>query len=307
MRAELLAFCATACYYLSYAIWKIAAERMPPLRGTRPFHLAWQGVTSAWWWLGLMVTLGGVALQIAALRTLPLAVAVPIFVASLVCLLILAMVGFGERLNSREWLCLGLFAGAVLLVVLSVEEVPRLSGTSVSVLPVLAVVVPAVAIPVLLFVLDGRSPEGRHARPIAGVVYGIGTGVLNGTAELMIKGIADLYRDGEGVADIAATPYPHALLVTAITAFMMIQVALQRYRMAVVISVGTVIAQGHLLLTGTLLYGEALPRDPGAAVLRVLALATAVAAVLLFPRQEDPALTRRHRSQPAPGPVSPAS
>lgn len=293
--AEAAAFAATVFYYIAYALWKRAAAGMEPLRGTRPIRTFVVVIGSGLWWAGLAVTLVGAALQGVALAALPIALAAPIFAASLGVLLLIAMAGFGERLTLREWGCLGMFAAAMVMVSLSVRDVPAATGT-VPPLAVLAVCAASLPVPVVLFALGDRRPEGRHARPIAGVAYGIAIGLVCGTSEVMIKGMAALPGPDRTAAALAATPYPYALVVSAVLSWATTQIALQRSRLAVVMSVGTIVAQAHLLLTGTFLYGEAWPQDEAGTMLRLAALATAFAALLLFPRQEAVKVT--HRASP---------
>src|SRR3954466_8757927 len=103
VRGAILALMATIIYYLGFIVFRVAANRMPELRGTQPHRLVRHTYTDWLWLSGLLVALAGVATQAKALTIIPLRLAQPIFAASLVFILFYAAVFFGERLTGREW------------------------------------------------------------------------------------------------------------------------------------------------------------------------------------------------------------
>ncbi len=128
-------------------------------------------------------------------------------------------------------------------------------------------------------------PDGRHARPVAGIAYGLSSGLPVGVAELAVKGWSDEPVSGTAILH---TPYPYVTVLAAALGFGIMQAAFQRSRVIIVATVMTIAAKTYLLLVGTLLYGEPWPEDRGRVTLRVLGFAVAGFAVLLFPRH-DPA------------------
>ncbi|MGI8336419.1 hypothetical protein ACRYCC_41305 [Actinomadura scrupuli] len=287
MTGALAAFAATALYYLGFAVFKVAADRAEPLRVNRILHLTWH-VVSDWIFLaGLCLVLGGLSLQIVALSKVPLSVAVPIFVSGLVPLLIIAVVFFGERLTLREWLSLLLIAAAMLLIALSIGSPPPIKATSVAPWKLAAVVAPALAVPFLIMLFGDHRPDGRHARPVSGIAYGMSAGLPVGSAELAIKGWSDSHADG---LDILQTPYPYVTVLAAALGFGILQLGFQRARVSIVATVMTITAKTYLLLVGTMLYGEPWPDDRGRVALRLLGFAVAAGAVLLFPRHDPNAV-----------------
>ncbi|WP_146087403.1 hypothetical protein [Thermomonospora echinospora] len=289
MDGTLAAFGATGLYYVGFAVFKVAADRMEPVRGHRVHHMAWV-ILRSWIFLGgLVLVLGGLSLQIIALGELTLGVAVPIFVSGLVPLLLIALTVFGERLTLREWASLLLVAAAMLLLALSIEAPHPIDAGEVEPWRLAAVVVPPLAVSLALMALGDRRPDGRHARPVTGIAYGMSAGFPIGTAELAIKGWGDSTAPG---LEILRTPYPYLTVLAAALGFGIIIVGFQRCRVSVVATVMTVSAKTYLLVMGTILYGEPWPDEAGQAALRVLALALAVGAVLLFPRHDDRAHSR---------------
>jgi multidrug transporter EmrE-like cation transporter len=277
------AFAATGLYYVGFAVFKVAAGRMAPLRGNQIPRLALTMLSSWIFLLGLVLVLGGLWLQIIALARIPLSEGVPIFVSGLVPLLVIAVVFFGERLALREWLGLALIAAAMLLIAVSIGSLPPITAHPVPLWKLAAVVVPALCVPLLLVAFGDTSPDGRHARPVAGIAFGLASGLPVGTAELAIKGWGDAHAKG---FSILSTPYPYVTVLAAAAGFGIMQVGFQRCRVAIIATVMTISAKSYLLLVGALLYGEPWPSDKGRVWLRVFGFAVAGAAVLAFPRHE---------------------
>jgi len=275
------AFGATALYYFGFALFRLAAVRMERLRGNRIPRMLWVVLTNWIFLCGLALVLGGLALQIIAMGELALNVAIPIFMSGLLPLLVIATVFFGERLTGREWLSLLLVGGAIALLVASVRDVAPIDTTDLPPWRLAAVAVPALLVPMLILVLEDVRPDGRHARPVTGIAYGLGAGFPVGTAELAIKGWSDA---GGAAPDALTTPYPYLTVLSAAVGFGIMVAAFQRCRVSIVATVMTVTAKSHLLLMGTLLYGEPWPQDTVRSALRLGALALAVIAVAQFPR-----------------------
>ncbi|MGH3240112.1 MAG: hypothetical protein ACRDNL_07005 [Spirillospora sp.] len=255
---------------------------MAPLRGNRIPHMTWTIVSSWIFLVGLGFVLGGLGLQITALRDLPLSTGVPIFMSGMVPLLLIALAFFGERLTAREWLSLLLIGGAILLLTASVGADEPIGRGDVAAWKIAVVVAPAIVVPVLILVLGDHRPDGRHARPVTGIAYGLGTGFPVGTAEVAIKGWSD-HADAAR-PEIALTPWPYLTVFAAAIGFGIMVMAFQRCRVSIVATVMTVAAKTYLLTMGTFLYAEPWPRDLAHSGMRLGALALAAVAVVQFPR-----------------------
>jgi multidrug transporter EmrE-like cation transporter len=287
------AFGATALYYIGFAVFKVAADRMDPLRGSRPLHMALHILANWIFLVGLCLVLGGLSLQIVALSKIPLSEAVPIFVSGLVPLIVISVTLFAERLTLREWASLLLIAAAMLLLALSIGAPPPIKAAHVEGWKLAAAVAPALLIPFALISFGDHRPDGRHARPVAGIAYGLSAGLPVGTAELAIKGWGDSPHTG---LSILHTPYPYVTVLSAALGFGILQAGFQRSRVIIVATVMTIAAKTYLLLVGSLLYGEPWPEDTGRVALRVLGFAVAATAVLLFPRHDPAEVTVDRRT-----------
>ncbi|GAA2600693.1 hypothetical protein SMC26_27350 [Actinomadura fulvescens] len=281
MNGIVAAFGATGLYYIGFAIFKLAADRMEPVRGNRIPHMAWVIVTNWIFLVGLALVLGGLSLQILALSKVSLGIAVPIFMSGVIPLILIAMAFFGERMTAREWLSLLLIGAAMALLALSIGDPPPLEAVDVPLWKLGVVVAPAIVVPLLIIVLSDYRPDGRHARPITGIAYGLSSGFPVGTAELAIKGWSD---NGAKGLDILSTPYPYITVLSAALGFGIMVAAFQRCRVTIVATVMTVSAKSYLLLMGTFMYAEPWPSDLRHFSLRLGALALGAIAVLQFPR-----------------------
>lgn len=286
VRGAVLALMATVIYYLGFIVFRVTAARMPELRGTRPLRLLQYTYTDWLWLSGLVIVLAGVATQVKALTMIPLSIAQPIFAASLGFVLFYAAVFFGERLTSREWASVALFGAATVLIGVSNGRHEVLTSAIANAGTLTAVVVPGVLIGVAVLVGGDIRTFGRHARPLSGVAYGIGSGVSLGVSELGLKGVAAVYNAHGFAAAAYGSPFPYVAVGMAALGLAQLQIGLQRCRMSIVVSVLTVIAKTQLAILGPLLFKEPWPDDRLLSGLRVVAFGLAVVALVLFPRHE---------------------
>ncbi|WP_019635096.1 DMT family transporter [Actinomadura atramentaria] len=298
-----LALLASSAYYVSFVMFRSAAVRMPPLRGSRPFAVARLMATSPTWFGGGLVLFIGLGYEIVTFTAMPMALAQPVFAVSLVLLLVYTGVFLGERMSGREWTSIGLFVAATVLIGLSArgDGVLRVQLRATDVLRdpwlMLGVMAPALLAAILVWIVGDRRAGGRHARRLAGVAYGIGAGACAGLAEAGVRGMAILFHDTGSFAAVARSPYPYLTLVFAGIALGQLQVALQRCRLSVVASVLTVIGRTYLLLSSMILFEEKWPDRVVPFALRTAGLVLAVLALVVFPRYEsgpEPGAVRRN-------------
>ncbi|MEV3920887.1 hypothetical protein [Actinomadura coerulea] len=308
MHAVVLACAAQAVYIVAYVLFKTAAGRMSPLSGRHPLHAAGLLVRSPRWLAGLLVLMAGFGLSATALVALPVAATLPAYGLGLVLLLAIGMSGFGERPTSREWLAVLVTVAAMVTAALSVlpalghgGAAPHRVGAAAAALPLwkaALVCVPSLAVPLWMFCVRDRPVGGRHARPLTGIASGIGAGVLLGATEVFGQGMAMMFAAGRG-ADVPSSPHPYLFLLAGVFGVGLLTIGLQRCRLTVIVTVVTVTAKTHLLLSATLLYGEPWPREAGPFWLRAAGVGLAVLALLAFPRHERRApLARRARTSP---------
>jgi hypothetical protein len=291
MQAVVLACAAQAVYIAAYVLFKTAAGRMSPVSGRHPLDAAARFLGSPRWLAGLLVLMAGFGLSATALADLPVAATLPAYGLGLVLLLAIGMSGFGERPTTREWAAVLITVAAMVTAALSVlpvpDEVHRADGAAAA-LPLWGaalVFVPSLALPLWMFCVRDRPVGGRHARPLTGIAFGLGAGVLLGATEVFGQGMAMMLAAGRR-ADVPSSPYPYLFLLAGTLGVGLLTIGLQRCRLTVIVTVVTVTAKTHLLLSATLLYGEPWPRESGPFALRAAGVGLAVLALLVFPRHE---------------------
>ncbi|MFG2249212.1 hypothetical protein [Spirillospora sp. NPDC048823] len=281
MQYQFLAFLSTGIYFSGLTYFKMATTGMPLLQGSRPWHLTRTLLTSRTWITGAVVLGVGAIVQLTALTGLSLFEALPMFLAGLGVLLVFAVPILGERLTLREWGCVVLLVGATVLLVRATPGTLAPAGISTPPPPlIVAVALPSLLVPCIMFLASDRARKGSHARPLTGVALAINVGLLTGTSELMLRGAASLAEDP---GTLIRTPYLYVFAVAAPLAMGQLQIALQRSRLVVVGLVATATAKTYLLIVATPVYGEPWPVESGQAV---LALALAILAVAAIPHHE---------------------
>ncbi|MFD0900666.1 hypothetical protein, partial [Actinomadura sediminis] len=297
MHAVVLACAAQAVYIVAFVLFKTAVRPLDPISGRHPLH-AGAELLRPRWVAAVALLIGGFAMSAAALVTLPVIAALPAYGLSLVLLLVVGMSGFGERPTSREWLAVVVTVAAMVTAALSLllgdgrslaDALHRTGGgdaaAALSLWKAALVFVPSLAVPIWMFSVRDRPVAGRHARPVTGIAYGVGAGVLLGATEAFGLGTAMLLADGRGFGALA-TPHPYLFLLAGVLGLGLVSIGLQRCRLTIIVTVVTVTAKTHLLLSATLLFGEPWPGDVAPFSLRVAGVLLAVLALLAFPRHE---------------------
>ncbi|MCQ0014285.1 DMT family transporter [Actinomadura madurae] len=289
-----LALLATTVYYIAFLVFRISARRMEPLRGSRPFRIARLMLTNPVWLGGGLLLFLGLGHEVVAFSAVPLAVAQPIFAVSLVFLVAFAVRFLGERLSAREWASVALFVLATMLIGLSATEEGEphadatLAGTLARPWTMIAVCAPAVVVAALVWLVGDRRAGGGTPASSPGVAYGIGAGACAGLAEAGIRGISIVYQETGSVRTVVESPYPYLTLGLAAIALGQLQIALQRCRVAIVAVVLTVIGRTYLIVSSSVLFGERWPQETEPFALRTGGFVLALAALVLFPRYEEP-------------------
>ncbi|WP_433331907.1 hypothetical protein [Spirillospora sp. CA-294931] len=289
MEAIALACAAQVIYIISFVLFKTATARIQPMTGRHPFQVTRLLVTNPRWVAGCVLLTSGFALSGMAMLDLPPATALPAYGISLGLLLVVARRGFDERPTSREWLAAFITIAAMIAIALSIGPEPEGAGASYVVggeplWEIAVVVVPSLLIPLYMFSVRDRLDEGRHAIPLTGIAYGVGAGVLLGTAEVFGLGMARMLDEHR--FDVHLSPYPYVFLIAGPLGLGLTSIGLQRCRLSVLVTVVTLTAKVHLLLSASLLYGDPWPQDPALFGLRVAGVGLAVVALMTFPRHE---------------------
>jgi drug/metabolite transporter (DMT)-like permease len=286
-----LALVTTLAYNAAFVLEKRALATLPPLKVRQPVSFARVLLTNPRWMVGFVLMLGGLASQLVALTRVPLTVAQPVFSSGIAFLLLLTMTVLGERLTGHECIGLGGITAGVIFVVTSLDARTDAAGDGGHVIGVLAVALPSTFIGLTIFVLAGRTGNGRHRRPTGDVPYGLAAGIVYGVTGVITKGLSasiDFHGFAAIARSAALSPYLYLLAPVTIAGFLVFQSALQRGRASIVAPVSSVISTLYTVVAGTAVFGEHLPTDPVRLLLRLAGLASITAALFWLPRRRRP-------------------
>lgn len=283
------ALMANTLYSLGFVLEKRALTALPEVSVRQPARLLRLVLGSPLWIGGSLALAAGFAAQLVVYRTLPIAAAQGIFVSGLVLLVLLSARLLGEETTGRERYALGAILGALLMVVLSLDERADTVSHAAPYPLILLVCVPSLAAGVWLYGSAERRARHRHRLPTTGVEYGVAVGLLYGVSSLAIKGVSSYLTSsglGGALVDLLRSPYPYLLLFTGAFGLVLSQAALQRCRASLIVPVCTTVTCLFTAVLGTLSFGEALPHDPLRLALRLAGTALAITVLLSMPKHD---------------------
>ncbi|WP_460367128.1 hypothetical protein, partial [Actinocorallia lasiicapitis] len=305
--------CAThAVYLVSFILFKLVGRRMERVSPRHPLRAAVVLLGSPAWVASLAVLISGTGLAYLAVGHAPLTLLLASYLIGLPPLLYVATTFFGERLSPREWRAVGLSAFALLAVFVASGAVTRHGLTmpphldhvtaDPSLWRLAAVLVPSLGLPIWMFCLRERKTDSRHGRPLTGVAYGIGAGVLLGTAEAFGLGIPAVIADDP--ARLASTPYLVVFLAAGGLGLGLLTISFQQCRLVMISMSVNVVGKAQLLVAATILYGEPWPSDPLRLALQLIGLGLLALAMMSLPTFErSSAYPRAPRPEPQPRPL----
>ncbi|MEU6380346.1 hypothetical protein [Streptomyces sp. NPDC046909] len=284
------ALMANTLYSIGFVLEKRALGSLPEVTVRQPARLLRLVLGSPLWIGGSLALAAGFGAQLIVYRTLPIAAAQGIFVSGLVLLVLLSARLLGEETTGRERYALAAILGALLMVVLSLDERADTVSRAAPYPLILLVCVPSLAAGVWLYGSAERRARHRHRMPTTGVEYGVAVGLLYGVSSLAIKGVSSYLTSsglGGAVVDLLRSPYPYLLLFTGAFGLVLSQAALQRCRASLIVPVCTTVTCLFTAVLGTLSFGEALPHDPVRLALRLAGTALAVSVLLSMPKHDE--------------------
>lgn len=251
MTVALLTLAAAGLTQSGFILWKVAGSRLPAV-GRAPFGATLRAfLTSPLWWLATVAAAGGWLLLVKAVSLGEISVVQPLMSVGDLLLVAVAVLFFRERLSRPEWLGLAVtVVGAVVLGSQAREIEPARIGWAG--LAAFLGGVAAVGLGAILSARRTRTPE----LPLAcGVGAAFGTGAL--LTELMT---AHSRLGGLGWEPWPAllNPWLPAVLAANVAGLVLLQVALQRGRAAVVVPVQLALINALVVAGGWGAFGEPL-------------------------------------------------
>jgi drug/metabolite transporter (DMT)-like permease len=284
-----LALLATTAYNVGLILEKRALGRMPALDMRRVPRVIASLLTSRAWLIGFALMLTGLACQTIVLTFEPVSVVQPVLASGVALVLVLSRLVLRERLGGGEAWCVAAIALSVVVLALSASGTSAEAGHYASPAWMAVVMILSAVAGVLVAGSSLRARTRKHAAPVTGVCFGIGTGLLYGVAALAIKALSGILVSHHTAASIAigivSSPYLYALGGCLAVAMLLFQAALQACRASIVIPVSSVASSVYFVIAGTWLFHEHLPANPGKLVLRLAGIALAALVLVVLSRQ----------------------
>lgn len=231
------------------------------------------GALAAWirdpiWIGGLAVQTAGYALYMVALAGAPVSMMAVAMQGGIVLFVALAVVFLNERARIWEWLGIGAFLVAALMLAASLgagaaqlpPDVPTLTLSSLA----------AFAIMAALLVWQRLR---RNAAAVAAA-----SGIALGFASLYTKPLADELAGAPHLAALAASPYTYLTIASNVAGLVMLQNSFAIGRGIIAMPLSSAISNVIPIAGGILAFGERLPDDPYAAAMRAGAFVLTIVA-----------------------------
>jgi hypothetical protein len=256
-------------------LWKHrGAVAAPEVEWSRPLSSTLALFRSPWYALGLAVALAAWGLHVAALSLAPISLVQSIIAGGLVLLTVLADRMFGMAVSRREWIGVALTALGLAFLAATLEGSADSAhatwdgGT-------LALYVGAASLVGVVLV-----PLARRARD-EGIVLAVSAGALWGASDISIKALSGrLDALGTGVL---WHPLALVILVLSLYGLLVSGRSLQLGDAVPVIAITSATANVITIASGPVVFGEPMPSDTGALILRLAAFVLVVGAAALTP------------------------
>jgi hypothetical protein len=251
---------------------KIRASALPLARGRGTLGAVMAWIRDPVWIGGLAVQAAGYALYMVALAGAPVSMMAVAMQGGIALFVVLAVVFLGERARLWEWLGIGAFLMAALMLAGSLDAGAVQSPVDIGALAIASVIAAAITLALLV------TPALRGN----GAATAIASGIALGFASLYTKPLADRLASSPDLAAIAAvllaSPYTYLTIVTNVAGLVMLQNSFAMGRGIIAMPLSSAISNVIPIAGGMAVFGERLPDDPLAAAMRAGAFVLTVVA-----------------------------
>jgi multidrug transporter EmrE-like cation transporter len=252
------------------------ACRAPAVDMRHPLRSARSLFASKLFAIGMLIATGAWVFHVAAMAVAPLSVVQSVLAGGVVLLAIMAERVFGLKITSRQWIGLGLTAGGLILLGLSL---PAQHGAhSHFSLPGMIGFEAFLLVAGTLLIMGPRigAPVRHH-----GFMLGAASGILFGVSDVAIKAISGLV----GTSGVLAllSPWTAVTIVASIAAFYASAKGLQDGDAVPVIAITGTAANVAGIVGGIIVFGDPLAANPFVLGVEFLAFALVLVAAWLTP------------------------
>lgn len=265
---------ATFAIQLGYFLWKVAADSLPEI-GRAPLPEVIAGfLRSGKWMSGLLATTIGWFLFIKATDLGEVSVVQPLMSVGDLFLVLMAVIYLHERMTPAEWFGLALTVVGAITLSFDAEITPPDSIAW----PRLGIFLALTLVAWIALLITGRKSR-RPEVPLA-IAVGIGFGVGAALTELMTAYLTLHGRDLESTA-FFLNPILPFMIAANVAGLVLLQMAFQKGRAAVIIPVQLSVVNGIVVLAGALVFAEEIT------LFRLFSIALIVAGTAVLHRPGD--------------------
>lgn len=251
---------------------KVRAHALPMARGRGTLGAVMAWIRDPVWIGGLAVQAAGYALYMVALAGAPVSMMAVAMQGGIVLFVVLAVAFLGERARVWEWLGIGAFVVAALMLAGSLDAGAVQGPLDAGALALTSVV----AVAIMLVLLAAR----RLRR--SGAASAIASGIALGFASLYTKPLADRLAGASDLAALGAillaSPYTYLTIAANVAGLVMLQNSFAMGRGIIAMPLSSAISNVIPIAGGIAVFGERLPADPFGAAMRAGAFVLTIAA-----------------------------
>ena len=253
------------------------AVAAPDVRWRQPLRSTVDLFRSPVYAIGCVVATTSWGFHVAALALAPISVVQSVIAGGLVLLTVTADRVFGHSVARREWIGVALVAVGLAFLAATMEGTADSAHSSYDTATLAGYIGLATVSGLALIPL---------ARVREGIVLAMSAGLLWGGSDVAIKAISD--HSDLGVA-VVVHPLAFVILVLSLIGLLVSARSLQIGPVVPVIAVTSATANVFTIASGAIVFGEPLPDEPLALVVRMMAFVLVVGAAALTPPPRMPA------------------
>ena len=275
----LLAVAASTLLAIGLLMMKSRAAFLPAASGFGIARSVLTWIRDPVWFGGMLVQMSGWALYVTAVSHAPVSMVAVMMQGGIALFVVCSAVFFGERARPVEWA--GIVAIVVGMILLSVS---LSAGTSQGEVDNRRVIVLSIVLG-----LVATAAFMRRDLALSGVAQAIGSGIAFGLAGLYTKAMTDSIANGSGemAIRIIANPWVYATIAANLAGMIMLQNSFHQARAIITMPLSSALSNLVPIAGGVLAFGESLPKDSTAAMMRIAAFILTIAASTMLATSQE--------------------
>ncbi len=267
-----LGLAASVLLALGLLMMKSRAEALPIAsgRGAARAVLAW--IRDPVWAGGLAIETAGYVLYVVALAGAPVSIIAVVMQGGIALFVVFAVLFLGERARLWEWLGIGAFVAAALMLADSLGAGAAEGALHAGALAGASVIAAGAAM----------APLGARRLRQSGAGFAIASGIAFGMGSLYTKALADALSGGAGLTTLAGAlllhPYAYLIVAANVAGLVMLQNSFALGRGIIAMPLSSAFSNVIPIIGGIAAFGERLPADSFGAAMRVGAFALTILA-----------------------------